>query len=175
MRKLMRNALAFFRGILLHIGYPKKIGLKNRVFSGVSIRLYSGSKYKIGNNIKFDNNAVVAVQRTGELQIGNNVGIGPNNYIVCHKKISIGDGTILGPSVFIYDHDHEYLPETGVEAHKYKYGEVIIGKNCWIGANTVILKGTVIGNNCLVGAGCVIKGKYPDGVKIVQKRSTSVF
>ena len=49
---------------------------------------------------------------------------------------------------------------------------MIIGKNCWIGANTIILKGTIIGDNCVVGAGCVLKGKYPDSTIIIQKRIT---
>ena len=47
---------------------------------------------------------------------------------------------------------------------------VIIGKNCWIGAGTIILKGSQIGDNCVVGAGCVLKGNYADDSLIIQKR-----
>ena len=49
-----------------------------------------------------------------------------------------------------------------------KYGEVLgsdgkvtIGDNCFIGMNTVILKGTTIGNNTIVGAGSVVTGGVP--------------
>lgn len=41
--------------------------------------------------------------------------------------------------------------------------DVTIGKDCFIGARTVILGGTKIGDHCIVGAGTVILGKtYPD-------------
>ena len=60
----------------------------------------------------------------------------------------------------IYDHDHIFDKETGVDRKKYKVAPVVIGKNCWIGANAVILRGTTIGDNCVVGAGCVLKGNY---------------
>jgi acetyltransferase-like isoleucine patch superfamily enzyme len=35
-----------------------------------------------------------------------------------------------------------------------------IGKNCFIGCNSIILKGTVLGNGCVVGAGAVVSGKF---------------
>ena len=54
----------------------------------------------------------------------------------------------------------------------YNTGKLKIGKNCWIGANTVILRGTVLGDNCVVGAGSVLKGHYESGSIILQKRET---
>ena len=43
---------------------------------------------------------------------------------------------------------------------------ISIGEGCFIGANCIILKGTVIGNNCVVGAGSVVCGVFPDNVII---------
>ena len=40
--------------------------------------------------------------------------------------------------------------------------QVNIGKNCFIGCNSIILKGTVLGDGCVVGAGAVVAGKYGD-------------
>ena len=111
----------------------------------------------------------------GKIVFGDQVGIGRNNIIVSQEKIIIGEGTILTPNVFIYDHDHEFDCNTGVKVKDYRRERVEIGKNCWIGANTVILRGTVIGDNCLVGAGCVLKGTYPAGSKIIQKRQTTII
>lgn len=89
---------------------------------------------------------------------------------MCMDSISVGEGTVFGPSVYVYDHDHDYA--VGIEKDEYKTEPVVIGKNCWIGANTVILRGTKLGDNCVVGAGCVIRGEYPDNTVIVQKRET---
>ena len=49
-------------------------------------------------------------------------------------------------------------------------GEVIIGKNVWIGSNVVILRDTVIGDNVVVAAGSVVKGNVPSNTLFVNKR-----
>lgn len=80
----------------------------------------------------------------------------------------------MGPNVLIYDHDHDFRKEEGLKKLKYKTAPVDIGDNVWIGANTIILRGTKIGNNCVIGAGSVIKGCYPDNSIVVQKRNTII-
>ena len=40
-------------------------------------------------------------------------------------------------------------------------GGIHIGKNCWIGANTVVLDGVKIGNDTIVGAGSVVAKDLP--------------
>ena len=174
MGKIIRNVYAFIKGMFVKLVHPSTIKGKVRIFRGASVRIYKGCKLQISDKVKIDENAVIAVQKNAILTIGEHVGIGPNDYVVCHKKISIGEGTILGPSVYIYDHDHIFTPEKGVDIHNYKCEEVIIGNNCWIGANTVILKGTHIGDNCVVAAGSVIKGNYSSGSVIIQKREIEV-
>lgn len=74
----------------------------------------------------------------------------------------------------IYDHDHDFRHPDGLKAEAFKTAPIVIGKDCWIGANTVILRGTTIGDNCVVGAGSIIKGNYPAESVIVQKRDTDI-
>lgn len=46
-------------------------------------------------------------------------------------------------------------------------GKVTIGNNCFIGMNSVILKGTQIGDNVIVGAGSIVTGgTYPSNCVI---------
>lgn len=40
---------------------------------------------------------------------------------------------------------------------------VIIGKRCFIGARSIILKGVVIGDDCTIGAGSVVTKSIPNG------------
>ena len=89
---------------------------------------------------------------------------------MCHDSITIGANTIMGPGVYIYDHDHVFDSTVGVRRNEYVTAPISIGKNCWIGANTVILRGTTIGDNCLIAAGCVVKGNVPAGSVVIQKR-----
>ncbi len=64
------------------------------------------------------------------------------------EKISVGDNSVIGYNTTILA--HEYL------IHEYRLGEVRIGANVLIGANTTILPGVSIGDNAVVAAGAVV-------------------
>jgi len=138
------------------------------------ITMDSGAKLRIGRNFKMRDGAKIRVRKGAICVIGNNSSINSNNMIVCHEKIEIGDDVQLSPNVQIYDHDHDFRTKGGVKAGKFKTAPVVIGNNVWIGANTIILRGTEIGDNSVIGAGCVVKGKYEAGSVVIQKRSEDV-
>ena len=74
-------------------------------------------------------------------------------------RISIGKGTYIAPNVGIITVDHDLSdPST----HQ-KGMDVIIGRQCWIGMNAVILPGVVLGENTVVGAGAVVTKSFPEG------------
>ncbi len=170
---IIRGAIKSFFLKLFHIRQAK-IGKRLEASGGSSIRITNQATLRIGSRVGVGKNSVVSVLKKGQLDIGNNVKLGINNMVVCHESIKIGDDTIFAPNVLVYDHDHVFSRETGVDKKNFKTSPVEIGKNCWIGANTMILRGTKIGDNCVIGAGCVIKGEYPDGSVIVQKRVTDI-
>lgn len=93
----------------------------------------------------------------------------------CKERITIGNRAAFGPNVLIYDHDHDISSAESIHDSGYKTSPVVIGDDVWIGANTVILRGTVIGRDCVVGAGSVLKGVYPAGSVIVQKRTENIY
>lgn len=81
--------------------------------------------------------------------------------------ISIGEYCKITSGVVILQHDYSR------SVLRRKYGEIIgeskktiIGNNCFIGMNSIILMGSQIGNNVIVGAGSVVSGKFPDNVII---------
>lgn len=135
----------------------------------VDIRL-EGGRINLGNGLLISSNSVLTASDGGVLTLGNMVGINCNTMIMCHERIDIGDNTIMGPGIYIYDHDHIFDSFNGVKRNQYITTPVKIGRNCWIGAGTTILRGSIIGNNCLIAAGCVVKGKYPDGSVVIQPR-----
>lgn len=166
------NILCFFRKITnaRAFSYHPLI----RMFGRARISLRNKGSIRLNKNIKMDEGAFIA-SNGGIVVLGDNVGVGRNNIIVSHREITVGKGTILSPNVLIYDHDHDFDCASGVKLKDYRCDSVVIGENCWIGANTVILRGTVIGDNCLVGAGCILKGSYPSNSKIIQKRNTTII
>ena len=76
--------------------------------------------------------------------------------------IEIGDGTIFGENVKVYDHNHLYKNTSiSIKEQGYSSAPIKIGKHCWIASNVVILKGVTIGDNCVIGAGCVVYKDVP--------------
>lgn len=136
-----------------------QIDKKAKLILGKLVRIRSGSKIK--------------VRKGAEVQIGDNTSLNHGCMVISHDKIIIGKDVQFGANVLIYDHDHDYRAKNGLKGLRYKTSPVEIGHNVWIGANTVILKGTKIGNNCVIGAGSVIKGEYHDNMVIIQKRDTT--
>ena len=176
MRRLLGNIISVLWTMprllikkLMH-GGKFRSGLIERISPNVVLDFWRGSTVELGSKIRAHSGCIVRVLSKGRLKIGDNVRMNYRCVFMCMDSISVGEGTVFGPSVYVYDHDHDYA--VGIEKDEYKTEPVVIGKNCWIGANTVILRGTKLGDNCVVGAGCVIRGEYPDNTVIVQKRET---
>ena len=174
MNNTIRNAFAVLRGNLV-CGLYRLCGRCNytnliRVFKGAEIRISKGGKLTLEKGAAIGERCLCTVRTGAEIKIGSMSRLNSDCKIVSHEKIEIGHDTIFGPNVLIYDHDHVYNTETGVRRKDFKTSAIVIGNNCWIGAGSIILRGTHIGDNCLVGAGSIVKGNYPAGTKIIQKR-----
>ncbi|RDW15693.1 acyltransferase [Oceanobacillus chungangensis] len=75
--------------------------------------------------------------------------------IMFPEKIKIGKNSIIGYNTTILA--HEYLID------EYRLGEVTIGDEVMVGANTTILPGITIGHRAIVSAGSVIHKDVPEG------------
>lgn len=64
----------------------------------------------------------------------------------CPKDIHIGDNTLIVRGAVILAHDY----------CRMLIKKTSIGKNCFIGANAIILPGVTIGDHVIVGAGSVV-------------------
>jgi len=168
----------------MHIKYGKDL-----LFKGVPVIFNKkGAQISLGDNVtvksSFLSNLVGLYSRTiivtrapgAKIEIGNNVGISGAT-IYARKGIYIGDNTAVGGNCKILDNDfHPIETEERLMLLSRKDGgdatdlipakEIHIGRNCFIGCNTIILKGTVIGDNCVVGAGAVVSGKFDDNCVI---------
>jgi acetyltransferase-like isoleucine patch superfamily enzyme len=140
----------------------------------VKFIIYPNAKeIKIGNRINFRDSIHVIVQNDAKLHIEDNVFM--NNFcsINCLEAIFIGENTLFGENVKLYDHNHEYeRNENGLKVHHSKFtkGPIHIGKNCWLGSNVTVLKGVTIGDNCIIGAGCVIFKDVPANTTVINNQ-----
>lgn len=169
----LRNIVAVIRGNIKCTLWKIKHTYLIRFFSGVILTIEKSASVEMKRGVMIGRNASIIVRKNAFLSMGEMSSINADCKIVCQNYISIGNNTIFGPNVLLYDHDHIFN-SNGVKRNDFSKGKIIIGDNCWIGAGTIILKDTIIGNNCVIGAGSVIKGKIPSGMICVQKRESII-
>lgn len=165
-------SLSKFSVMKIFYGKYFKYALVERISPNVVIDIESKSYLNLGKRVRIHSGSRLTVADHGTLQLGADCRLNNNCRVACRYNIKIDDGVEFGPGVLVYDHDHDFRVVGGIKKNKFKKSEVYIGKNCWIGANTIILRGTRLGDNCVVAAGSVIKGEYPADSLIVQKRET---
>lgn len=89
-----------------------------------------------------------------------------NLTMVDDTHIYVGDYCQIGPNVVLATAGHPICPELREQAYQYN-APVRIGRNCWLGANVVVVPGVTIGDNVVVGAGSVVTRDLPDNVVAV--------
>ncbi len=99
--------------------------------------------------------------------VGNPRFIHPSAVLDPTDKLVLGENIVISTGVLVLTHDYSYTtglialnerPKTDIAVIK----QVLIGNDCFIGANSIILPGTKIGSNVIVGAGSVVKGIIDD-------------
>lgn len=130
----------------------------------------------LSNLVGLYSRTIIVTRKAGAyIKIGNHVGISGAT-IYARAGIEIGDFTDIGGNVKILDTDfHPIDYETrnrltmegrGGDSDLVPSKPIVIGKNCFIGCNSIILKGTELGEGCVVGAGTVVSGKFEDNCVI---------
>ena len=150
------NGLEFskFRG--KGICYVKNKGI---ILIGKNFRFNSGRFF---NPIGGDTIIRLIVKKKGILQIGDNVGMS-NCSIFCSSQITVENNVLIGGGVKIWDTDFHSLSYR-IRGTNEDFGlsrPIIIRKNAFIGAGSIILKGVEVGENSIVGAGSVVTKVIP--------------
>lgn len=168
---LISVIFSFFRFCWLKIFHFNglKFGLIERFSPYVVVEIGKKAKLQLGKRVRVHSFSKIKIRKNAEMVIGDSVKVNYNCIFVCREKVEIGEGSEFGPNVLIYDHDHDFRAEGGIKAKKYKTSPVIIGKNVWIGANTIILRGTTIGDNAVIAAGSIVKDNVPANTLFVRK------
>lgn len=155
--------LYFHTGIVEH--RFKHIGKDSTIGLNIELR---GCKYiTIGNNTKIGDNGILTAwdsyqnQRfTPQIVIGNNVSIGQGFHITSIRKIEINDGAFIGKYVLITDNTHgdstNDFDTIASQRQLIDKGDVVIGRNVWIGNHACIMPGVKIGDNAIIGANSVV-------------------
>jgi len=126
-------------------------------------------------SIKFRKNFYILIKDEGKLEIGKACFFNNGCSINCLGSISIGNYCLFGENVKLYDHNHRFInKKVLIKDQGFTIGNIIIGDNCWIGSNVVILKDVVIGDNVIIGANTLVYKSIQSNT-IVKTKSEMVI
>jgi len=120
------------------------------------------STLSVGENTTID--AFVKIKFAGG---EGNIEIGSHGYVNSGVVIYSGNGVKIGDYVSIAANctfapvNHAYMnKELTIQQQRFlpSRGGIIVGNDVWIGANTVILDGSIIPEGCVIGAASLVRG-----------------
>ena len=146
---------------------------RSKIFIGDNVRIASPHKLQlrgdatliIGNNTIIEEETLLNLE--GQCKIGSDCYLSVRVLIGCSLKVTIGNQVAIGPNVVILDTNHKFedvkrpIVEQGAMSK-----EVIIGNDCWIGANAVILPGVILEEHVIVAAGSVVTRSFSKNVLV---------
>ena len=139
-----------------------KIGRAVTIARACYIDALSANGIQLGDNVSVGMHT--KIEGTGNLQflgkgmnVGNNTGLGSNNFFGCAGGITIGNDTIIGNFVSFHSENHVFDSLTiPIRLQGITHAGIKVGNNCWIGAKATLLDGAEIEDGCVITAGAVV-------------------
>ena len=146
--KLKRRGIQKGKGIIIN---------KN-----VDIRMTQGAKLIISDYCIIDSYVYLMLSLPSpKVELGRFVFLGRGTVIAAKGNINIGAFTQIGPFCQINDQDHSFCLGELIMSQSAFIKNVMIGRDCWIGAGSKILKGVTVGDGVVIGAGSIVTKDIP--------------
>lgn len=139
----------------------KKTGKGNIIENGVLV--FNPGNISLGNNIYIGHRTILDAYNFKEMEIEDNVWIGPDCFFHCAGGIKIGTSVSIGAKVSIISSHHrtEFIDIPVLHA-PLEFKAVEIEEGADIGVGAIILPGVRIGKGAIVSAGAVVGKNIPD-------------
>jgi len=154
---------------LSYLGKESEVIHKLKKFDYFACVGHNGIREKIHMQMsQFLGNPINAIHPSAVIsasaRMGDGIMIAANATI--NPMVELGRGVICNTSTSI---DHECIIDDFVHIAPGAVlcGNVKVGRNTFIGANSVIKQGVVIGNNVTIGAGTVVLKDIPDNTTVI--------
>lgn len=147
---------------LIEMKILARLVFRIRVAKSRSI-LKKGSNLVIDNTVRFDRRCFFSA-RGGKIVIEKNCFL--NAEVMMNADIGgeiyVSEGCIVGPRVIFRTANHRFKNLHELKRDQgHDFGDIILEKNVWIGANVTILPNVRIGENSVIGAGSVVTRDIP--------------
>lgn len=117
----------------------------------------------IGDHVRIKEYVALAAYG-GFVRLADHVLIARCTTIFGHGGVTIGEHSMIGPSVQIVSSSHICtLADMPFQNQGFTRESISVEDNVWIGGQTTVLGGAVIRSNVVVGAGAVVRGELHSG------------
>jgi len=125
-----------------------------RLFETLYLRFFVKSGFPYGAYLK----------RNGAFHaLGSNCYIAKSANIPDPYLTSIGDNVWITSGCQLLCHDASVIMLNIMQGEHYdRVAPIVIGNNCFLGNNAIVLPGVTIGSGCIIGAGSVVTRNVPD-------------
>lgn len=149
----------------------------------MTLKIYGNVVLALGSSIKIFTPIHISLTSyfcpQAKLTIGDGTHIGPGTAIRVAKSVAIGKNCLIARTVRIFDHNgHPLDPAMRLARQKIPEDEirpVVIGDNVWIGEGAVINAGVTIGSNSIVSANSVVTKDVPENVIVLGSPARTTY
>ena len=169
---ILYNLLRIAVGRLCH-GSRYAVHPVQRISPFCALKLFQHGRFVIGRNTEFAHGCDLEVFDQATISIGEGTYMNRYCMVSAHSGVTIGRHCLFGAGVKVFDNNHVHSPQTGVSP-ALTSAPIVIGDNCWLASDVVVLKGVTIGDHCVVGAGCIIHKDLPAGSVVYNQQQLVV-
>ena len=163
----VRNGFYKVISNLFYCHFFLSFGKKSKIVAPLSLR--NTFNISIGERTTINEGVFMMVENNGKsdkichMRIGNGVTLGHFNHIVALDSVIIEDNVLTADRVYISDNVHDYVNiELPISRQRIKSKKTTrIGEGSWLGENVCVISSN-IGKNCVIGANSVVVNDIPD-------------
>ncbi len=130
--------------------------IKEKTIVGCATDIINFSNVTIGAHCLILDHVYLRAGQQGKITIDDYCAINSFAKLFGHGGITIGSHSQIGPNCLLTTTTHNY--QKGLLT---TFKKITIGKNVWVGAQSIILAGITVGDNSVIGAGSIVTKDIP--------------
>jgi acetyltransferase-like isoleucine patch superfamily enzyme len=143
--------------------YPNLVVGDGVLFIG-KLRLRGGTRLVLGDDVRVRQEVIV--NGGGTVTVGHDTLLN-GCWIGAADRVDVGAWCLVSDCNISDTDYHNLLPAQRHTALTPKaVSPVTLGRNVWVGARAIVLKGTTVGDDTVIGSGAVVRGTVPAGVVV---------